>query len=235
MILSDISKVDVMRLYAGPGATAGVTTAISLPADLRSEVSRHTPIALCRQTHSLNIALVDNADEYPQDTDALITLRKGLAVGVRTADCVPILLHAPDIGAVAAIHAGWRGSLGQITAGCVKRLIGMGASPALMYAAIGPAICADCYEVDAELGHRFAEAGYAECVHPSPTGLHGKSHIDLKEMNRLQLLREGLDEARISTSEYCTRHSLIRQLPVFPSYRRENGTEERLVTFIAMT
>lgn len=89
-------------------------------------------IILPVQTHSCNIREVDAAGkpidgEGLEDTDALITRQKGIVIGVRTADCVPILLFAPDIMAVAAIHAGWKGTLGRIAGLTVERLVAMGA------------------------------------------------------------------------------------------------------------
>lgn len=82
-----------------------------------------------RQTHTANVAVVtDTAQSYP-DTDALVTRRHDIALAVRTADCVPILLHAPDIRAVAAVHAGWKGTVGRIIGNAIRVMTEMGAEP----------------------------------------------------------------------------------------------------------
>ena len=116
-------------------------------AGICSDVDRFShAVLLPVQTHSCNVSEVDSPRPLP-DTDAIITRTPGLRIGVRTADCVPLLLHAPDIRAIAAIHAGWKGSLGDITGNTVRRLTEAGASPQLMQAAFGPSICGVCYEV----------------------------------------------------------------------------------------
>lgn len=189
-----------------------------------------TPLLLPVQTHSLNIAFADeNCASFP-DTDALITRRKGVYVGVRTADCVPVLLHAPDIGAVAAVHAGWRGALGKLPLLTALRMKEMGAELDKMRAWIGPCICGDCYEVDAELAMRFAEAGFAGCVAFG----HSKPHIDLAGASGLQLEEIGLKGSNIAFAGVCTRHSSDAGGYLCPSWRREPGTHRRLVSCIAM-
>lgn len=235
MTIADLTPYPPMSLYVGPGASAGVTSSILLPDAMQLTLSESVPIALCRQTHSLNIAVVESEDEYPFDTDALITFRPGLAVGVRTADCVPIVLHAPDIRGVAAVHAGWRGTLGRIVQRCIDKMVTMGARPDLMYASIGPCICSDCYEVDKELGNRFSSAGFSTCVSSSGPERPSKAQLDLRLCNYLQLIEKGLRKENIEVSEACTRHTAIDKVYPFPSYRRENGTEERLVTFVFLT
>lgn len=64
-----------------------------------------------RQTHTVNVAVAENPEEEFPDTDALVTFKRGLMIGVRTADCVPIVIWSPDAEGVAAVHAGWKGTL----------------------------------------------------------------------------------------------------------------------------
>lgn len=179
-------------------------------------------IAMPDQTHSCNAAAIGPDGKMPpmNDTDAVICLAPGIRIGVRTADCVPVLLFAPDIRAVAAAHAGWRGSLHGILDVVTDRLIGMGADPALMQAAFGPSICGKCYEVDGELARAFADAGFAEAL----TG----RHVDLERVNRLRLLRTGLAENNIQASRFCTLETAW-----LPSWRRSR-TAQRLVTWIEL-
>lgn len=177
-----------------------------------------------QQTHSCNVAVIGRDGVVPPlaDTDAVISQCSGVAVGVRTADCVPVLLYAPDIPAVAAVHAGWRGSLGGIVSGTVGLLTHLGADPARIKAAFGPCICGKCYEVSPELAEDFRRAGFAGCI-------IGTRNLDLVAVNRSRLLDAGLLPANIETSSsLCT-----RETNWLPSWRRCQ-TDARLVTWIKM-
>lgn len=180
------------------------------------------------QTHSSNVAIADGTTADFPDTDALICRRKGVSVGVRTADCVPVLLRADDIGAVAAVHAGWRGTLDGILTRTLERLRAMGADISRLHAAFGPSICQACYEVSPELAERFIDAGFGDCV-STPSG--GRPHIDLQGVNVRRLLDAGVPEGNIVVSPLCTAHTAS---PLLPSWRRDNGTQLRLVSFITL-
>lgn len=231
--IKELDKPAMLRLEVGDAAEAGFTTEISVDGGEGFHLPPDTPLALCRQTHSLNIAVVDSAEQYPLDTDALITSVPGIAVGVRTADCVPIVISAPDIGAVAAVHAGWRGTLGGIVSLTIRRLVAMGSDPAKMHAAVGPGICQRCYEVDFDLGERFRQAGLGEFV-STDNGAGCKPHLDLKGINRHLLLNAGLPTGNVTISDVCPYHTMRDGIPILPSYRRDRGTEERLVTMIML-
>lgn len=182
-------------------------------------------VVLPQQTHSCKVAVIGLDGVVPPlvDTDAVIALCSGVAVGVRTADCVPVLLYAPDIPAVAAVHAGWRGSLGGIVGNTVKQLIQLGADPARMKAAFGPCICGDCYEVSPELAEDFRRAGFDDCI-------IGTRNLDLVAVNRTRLRAAGLLPDNIITSScLCT-----RETPDLPSWRRE-PTDRRLATWICLS
>ena len=117
-----------------------------------------------RQVHGATVHVVQDAtpDSAPRPpADALATRTPGLALTVVTADCVPILLADPASGAVAAVHAGWRGTAADV-AGAAVRALGreFGVAPAGLIAAIGPSIGACCYEVGEELLDAFASAGH---------------------------------------------------------------------------
>lgn len=205
-----------------------------------SDVSLPDDVALVmpRQTHTCNVAVVDEGNmenDFP-DTDALVTRLRRVAVGVRTADCVPILLHAPDIDAVAAIHAGWKGTLGGIVGSAVDCLKEMGADVANIHAVFGPSICGECYETDADLAHRFVEAGFGAAVMigagQDPLGERDfpeSSHrIDLPYANHILLERSGVNPQHIEHSAVCTRH----HGHPWPSWRRDPGTTCRLASLI---
>lgn len=176
------------------------------------------------QTHTCNVGLIgpDGCHGPLADTDALISLARGTAVGVRTADCVPVLLFAPDAHAVAAIHAGWKGSLGGIVTRTVSMLADRGADPRQMRAFMGPCISAPDYEVSPELAATFREAGFGHCI-------AGERRLDLPAVNRCRLLAAGLTPENIAMPPCSTFSS-----PVFPSWRRRPGTTARLLSWIRL-
>ena len=178
-------------------------------------------ILLPVQTHSCNVAVVD-ADCSLPDTDAVITRTPGLRIGVRTADCVPMLLFAPDIAAVAAIHAGWKGSLGGIADRTLELLDRLGANLSLLRAAFGPCICGSCYEVSHELADEFRAAGFSDC-------LVGERNVDLEAVNIRRLLRAGVRRENIKPKSCCT-----LETPAFPSWRRNCDTR-RLLSWIMLS
>lgn len=184
-----------------------------------------------RQTHTANVAVVtDTAQSYP-DTDALVTRRHDIALAVRTADCVPILLHAPDIHAVAAVHAGWKGTVGRIIGNAIRVMTVMGAEPQKIHAAIGPCVCGDCYEVSEELAIRFQDEGLGEAVIRSDRFRNpDRPHIDLPLANRIIMTELGIHPSHISDCGICTCHTTY-----YPSWRRDSGTPLRLLTAIHLS
>lgn len=182
------------------------------------------------QTHSLNVGVVRNESDSFPDTDALVTQLAGVRIGVRTADCVPIVMRAADAGAVAVVHAGWKGSLGGIVDRTLDVLVGMGADPAAVKVEFGVSICSRCYEVDRDLADRFSQAGFAECV-SFPSGADAKPHLDLQEVNVVRLLRRGVSEENIVRNSECTRHSTdCCGAYRYFSWRRSPGIADRNIT-----
>lgn len=196
---------------------------------------RGSGILLPVQTHSSNVAVATADTLLLDDTDAVVTSVRGLRIGVRTADCVPVVVYAPDTGAVAAVHAGWKGTLAGIAGKAVDTLISMGADPRMMTARIGPCICGDCYEVDEVLASRFAEAGFGTCG-VRPAAESSKPHLDLPAANRLTLAGKGV--ADIAWCGLCTMHSEPADASGrhfrLPSWRRVNGESKRIVTWIEL-
>ena len=209
----------------------------------RNEESVELPegvrLVMPQQTHTANAGVVTLADELFPETDALITQLPDVAVGVRTADCVPVLLYAPDIRAVAAVHAGWKGTVGRIVANTIRKLREMGATPELVKAAFGPSICGECYETGPELAQRFVEAGlgdsiiYGVGVDPMWEKKFGEDsvRIDLQKANTMIMLESGVLPENIASCTECTRHSGHK----WPSWRRQPGTTDRVVTAIHLT
>lgn len=180
-------------------------------------------IIIPHQTHSCNVGIIEKEGMMPplEDTDALICFRVNERIGVRTADCVPVLLFAPDIKAIAAVHAGWKGTLEGILDNVIGILVDKGADTGLMKAAFGPSICGKCYEVSEELTRAFIDKGFDEAI-------VGHRHISLEKVNTLRLLNAGMRFDNISPGRYCT-----KETPWLPSWRR-NPSSKRLVTWIEM-
>ncbi|HTO97008.1 MAG TPA: polyphenol oxidase family protein [Myxococcales bacterium] len=166
------------------------------------------------------------APTSPQEegADALLALEGG-AVGVRVADCVPILLHAGP--AAAAVHSGWRGTRLQIAGRAVRALQhASGADPAEVLAAIGPCIGRCCYEVSAELASAFrAQFGPEAADDPAK---NPKPHLDLRYCVERALLQAGVREERIEQVEGCT----SCDMGAFFSHRRDKGRTGRHLAFI---
>jgi len=160
-----------------------------------------------------------------EEADGVLSTTPGLAACVAVADCVPILLADPGSGTVAAVHAGWRGTLARAAAAGVRAIASLaGAPPGRLLAAVGPSIGPCCYEVSADLAARFA----AELGPVVRGGARGP-HLDLWEANRRILLEAGLEERWVEVLGRCT--SCDRA--AFFSHRRDRGRTGRQVAFIA--
>lgn len=176
-----------------------------------------------RQIHSNLVLNGAGMKDREREGDALITNRIGLSIGVRTADCVPILLVDAKRRAVAAVHAGWRGTAAQIAKHAIERLSAeFSSDPADLYAAIGPCIRACCYEVGPDVAQNFGALFQTHASAP------GKSRLDLAAANRTELTAAGLAPARIFDCDLCTACHIDR----FFSYRREPQNPGRMLSAI---
>ena len=198
------------------------------------------------QTHSNNVKIVSESDDLSSldldDTDALVTFSTGLPIGVRTADCVPILLYAEDVNGIAAIHAGWKGTLGGIVDKALDIFEERGADLSRMRVVFGPSISETFYEVDEELAGKFSEGGLGDNViwplgdekTPFCEIRKSKPHIDLQGANMEILMRRGVKLENMILTGYCTLSSTDRNgLTFLPSYRRDK-TSDRILTTIEL-
>ena len=169
-------------------------------------------LVFSRQVHGRNVRLCSSSDacptmaDVPYEADGIITAERGLALMIFTADCTPILLSDPVTGAVGAVHAGWRGTVQDIAGEAVRAMAReFGTRPGDIRAAIGPCISLCCFETGPEVpeavrGVLGREAD--EYIRPAPA--EGKSHVDLKGVNRALLIRAGLRPDGIDVSDECT-------------------------------
>jgi hypothetical protein len=183
-------------------------------------------IATARQFHSTQVVMVRDAREYlqtgPVACDALSANVSKVLLAVQTADCMPLLLADPRTQSFAAVHAGWRGTLGRIVARTVEQMQqDFGSRPEDLYAAFGPAISAEVFEVGIDVLEAFRrEFPYAEDL-ISERQPNGKGNLDLNLANARQLQESGVATDRIYDCGLCT---WLRN-DLFFSYRRENGAE----------
>jgi purine-nucleoside/S-methyl-5'-thioadenosine phosphorylase / adenosine deaminase len=184
-------------------------------------------VVTVNQVHGEHIVIVNDQNFRSIRTakaDALITRVQGIAVGVETADCVPVLLVDPETPAAAAVHAGWRSTVKMIVRKAVKRMEDeFGSDPGRLLAAIGPSIGPECYEVDEPvMGPVKAAFSFWKEV-AVPRG-DDKWSLDLVSANRMELVQAGLKERNIHSIGLCT--SCRRDL--FYSFRAEGRTGRML-------
>ncbi len=181
---------------------------------MRIDAIDQDAMASLDQIHSARILRADHKGRAGS-ADALITNTPGLAISIRTADCLPILLADPRHRSVAAVHAGWRGSAEQIVRRAIDEMRSeFDTSPEEIVAAIGPGIGKCCYQVGEEVGRRF--------------GLDGAGKVDLAAANRGQLLAAGVPAGQIDTLGLCT----MCDSGQFHSYRRDGDAAGRMISWI---
>ena len=189
-------------------------------------------IATARQIHSVEAIEAGWEElgltvEGKREADALWTVRPGTGVGVRTADCVPVLLASPRVPLAVAVHAGWRGLAGGILGETLRRVAeGTGAGRDELVAAVGPCARGCCYEVGEEVSGRLAGRPGAS-RHLARGKAPGKWMADLAGIALAELDREGIGPSRREAVGSCTVCS-----PFFHSYRREKALTGRQLSFI---
>jgi hypothetical protein len=186
-----------------------------------------------RQTHSDSVVVVtsENFTNTIDDTDALITNESGLFICVQTADCVPILLFDPVKKVVAAVHAGWKGTISKIA----KKTIGQmtekfGCNPADIVAGIGPSIHIHAYEVGPEVVEAVEASFSNSPALLKPSMNEGRAYFDLWEANQTVLMESGIPEENIELMGLCS----FEQADLFYSARRDGTDTGRMVSGIRL-
>jgi polyphenol oxidase len=188
----------------------------------------------CWQMHSADVRTVRDRDDARRDTehcDALVTNAHRILIGVKTADCVPILLCDARTGSSAAVHAGWRGTVASILSRALERMATeYGTRAEDVSAAIGPAALGCCYEVGPEVIDAFRKS-FPGSEHLFAATRDGHALVDLQRANREQLINAGVVTERIYTAPLCT----MCRTDLFFSYRREKikyGRTGRLMSVV---
>jgi len=187
-------------------------------------------VAQLKQVHSGDVIVLSDIENHQDATegDALVTNLRGIGIGIRTADCVPILLADRSRSFVAAVHAGWRGTYSGIVLNTVKVIESeFGIAPGELVAVIGPSIKSCCYEIGEDVADRFNERFQNTDLYMSEIG-NTKYLLDLSKANKLMLQSVGVEE--IDILDICTKCE-----DNFYSYRREGKGVSTQLSFIALT
>jgi YfiH family protein len=213
-----------------------VTPGMSISAGrMRFHSAAPATLIAVKQVHGTEVLVIDrpvlDGQSFDGGWDALVTDQLDVAVTVRTADCVPVLLHDPGRRVVAAIHAGWRGAVAGIVPKTIAALAGRFSSEAAsLRMAVGPSAGSCCYEVDEPVLSQLREAFPDwQSVVRGPRGPQ-KAMLDLRELIRRQAIGSGLLEDAISVVNACT----ICHPNLFFSYRREGIVKRTMVSGIAL-
>ena len=195
-------------------------------------------IQMLTQVHGADVVVIRSLGESRPQADIMVSADPAIALAVRAADCVPVLIADPESGAVAAVHAGWRGTAaGAASAGVAALAREFAARSSDLIAALGPSIGPCCYEVGSDLVDAFAAAGHARYLVDrwflSPPIRPGASdrpklRLDTWAANRDQLILAGLDEENVHTCGLCT----ASHIELFPSYRVEGEKAGRIAGVI---
>jgi len=237
---------DSLNLAASSGDVAGAVTtnlcrvqqAFSAPAVGRPTDSTDPgdalPLALMHQVHGADVVRV-RPGEVPASprpgldhlpiADGLVTDEAGLALVVRVADCVPLLLADPEAGVAAALHVGRPGLVAGVVATGMAAMAGIGADPARVLAWIGPHVCGRCYEVPASMRDEVEAAVPGSAAETS----WGTPAVDLAAGVLAQLSAAGVGSLRVQAVGRCTREDLGLY-----SYRRDGRTSGRLAGLVRL-
>jgi len=191
--------------------------------------------ALLSQVHGARVeriraggAACHHRRDHPE-ADAMVSDRRGLVLGVLTADCLPVVLAVPGSGAVALAHAGWRGTLEGVVQAAVRELCAVaGAAPRDILAVLGPAIGVCCYRVGEEVRDAFRARWGIAHARSAFTREGDGQRLDLQAANLRQLRAAGVPANAVATVPLCT--SCRRDL--FFSYRRDGRRSGRMLNFV---
>ena len=177
-------------------------------------------VAYADQVHSNRVQFITEGGTYPS-TDGLVTKVPGLTLAIQVADCAAVLLWDKENNVIAALHAGWRGAVGNIIPRGVQKMKAHGADPSKIKAFVSPCISAKNFEVGMEVAEQFPSQFVNDIDFEKP-------HVDLKNFIKHQLINDGIPDNQIEIREECT----ISEAGKFYSYRREGNQSGRMLALI---
>ena len=200
--------------------------------------TNYVHVATCEE--DLGVATVGTFSLHRQFVDGIVTDIPDALLTVFGGDCPPVYIVDPRRKAAGLVHAGWKGTLGKIPQVAIAQMtVKFGCDPADMYAAIGPGVCRDCYEMGDEVYDAFADQWSREDAdlilsrYPAKEAEGneipgGKYHLDLREANKLTLLRAGVPADHIAVSNVCT----MCNVDTFYSYRGRALENEQVAMLV---
>ena len=194
-------------------------------ARVTAALAEHGRLLLLEQVHGAAVA--EAPWQGTPEADAAVSANDGELIGIETADCLPVLLVDPQRRAVAAAHAGWRGTAAGVAARAVAALVSLGSQPTDLLAALGPSIGPCCYEVGDELRPAFGD----DAPHVFSQGANGRPHLDVRAANVRQLERAGLRRGAILHVAECTRC----RPELYHSYRRDGPGAGRMISWVGFS
>lgn len=157
-------------------------------------------ITFPKQNHTNNVVLVDELDR--QKADAIVSTKKSQKIGVKTADCIPILMYEKDKHLIAAVHAGWKGTVEGIVKNAIEKLVSLGGSSKEIVAAFGPSIEFDCYDIPEDRAELIMKKIGSD--NKFIKKMKGKYYFSLANVNYDQLCRSGIPKKQIEMNKWCT-------------------------------
>ncbi len=200
--------------------------------------TNYVHVATCEE--DMGVATVGTFALHRQFVDGIVTDIPDALLTVFGGDCPPVYIIDPKRRAAGLVHAGWKGTLGKIPQVAIAQMtVKFGCDPADMYAAIGPGVCKDCYEMGDEVYDAFASQWSREDAdrilnrYPARDAEGneipgGKYHLDLREANRMTLLRAGVPADHIAVSNVCT----MCNVDTFYSYRGRALENEQVAMMV---
>jgi YfiH family protein len=224
-----------LAAYAQHLFTTRAFMAIS-PDDVRAGLSQvlglpPSCLVRVRQVHGAEVVVVTpNGVTGGPDADGLVSIDPARGIAVAVADCVPVLLADRRRRVVAAVHAGWRGTVAGVTGAVVQQIAETGVAAADLVAAIGPSIGPCCYQVDAPVRDAFLTRSSRPGAWFVPDG-EGRWKLDLWEANRSALIEAGVPSQAIHVARLCTFH----HPDLCHSFRRDGARSGRLYAAIRLS
>ena len=215
------SEENVIKNYGIAASVFGLSES-----DVCRTYQTHTSVVVLADEEKRGVGIVKPKFDF--GVDGLVTVEKDLLLSVRTADCVPVLLCDKNKTVCAAVHAGWRGTVGGITKNAISMMTELGVDKKDIVAAIGPCISKCCYEVGGEVRDEFIAVNGEYNVFFTPNG--EKFMLDLNYANEFILLESGLLPENISRLDICTKCNENH----FFSHRRNGTSRGTMSAFICL-
>ena len=180
------------------------------------------------QVHTAEIAHCFGSGKFhQQEADILLATEQGIALAIRTADCLPILLADKQAGVIAAVHAGWKGTVAKVAVKAVQAMCAHGARIEHIVASLGPCIGLCCFEVKPDVAQKLTDS----CQEKVSCYREDSCFVDLAQVNQYQLYKAGVLTENVEVSTRCT---VCHENPLYYSYRRDERKAGRQLSMVML-